>query len=130
MVLRRHVPIGILQRPQHIQTPRRSLRKGRRAPADPEAGAARNHLVAVIHLAVVRAHFPIVASIPGLHHLELRIKRKRHTRVLERDVSVCFWIVDLRHHDVDARRRERRIGLALVLLPFATRSGSGGMELS
>ena len=131
MVLRGDVPVGILHRPDHVQAPRRSLGEGRRAAADAEPGAAllplalrvpirrRSRRVltldrAVVDLAVEGADLPVVLSGPGLDDLHLRIERERHPRVLERDVPIGLRVVDLRHHDVDAARGERRVALALI----------------
>src|SRR2546426_5229644 len=106
VVFCRDIPVRVLQRRQYVQAPCRSLLEVRRASSDAELGATRDCLAAIVHFAVESAHLPVVPPGAGLDDLELRIQRKGHPRVFERDVPIGLRVVDLRN-DLEHRARKR-----------------------
>ena len=114
MVLCGNVPVGVLQRAENIQAPGRPLGKARIASPDAELGATGDELVAIIHLAVERAHLPVVPPRARLDDLELRVEREGHARVLQRDVSVGLRVVHFRDDLVHPAGGEGRVRLGHV----------------
>ena len=131
---RRDVPVRVLHGADDIQTPGIAIGKGGRASADAEPGASeltlalcvaiarrRSDLIidsAVVDFSVVGAHLPVVLPRSGLDDLHLRIEGECHPGVFQRDVPIGHRIVDFRHHDVHATRREGGVALALVVAAF------------
>src|SRR5262249_12116182 len=106
------------------------LGKARRASPDAEPGATRDELGAIFHLTVVGADLPVVPSRSGLDNLELRVEREGHASVFESDVPIGLWVVHLRDNYVNPAGRKGGSVWEMFWRPLATRSGSGGTELS